>query len=92
MANYIVKKKQDFTFAMEENADKVYTLPAIGSLGVDDIVSFQRVSEVKDISEKLKECKSFILRHVPELAESDLGDMEYIGIFTAYANAQNLGE
>ena len=91
MANYVLKKKQDFTFAREENPDKVYTLPAFVDLGVDDFTKYFRTSYANE-AEKLKVCKEFIIGCVPELAGENISDMEYVFIFNAYASQQGLGE
>lgn len=91
MANFVLKKKQTFTFAREEDPDKVYTLPAFADLGIDDFTKYFRNSTVNE-AEKLKICKEFILGCVPELANENISDMEYVFIFNAYAGQQGLGE
>lgn len=92
MANFVLKKKNTFTFAREEEPDKIYTLPAFADMGVDDFTKYFRSAVDKSEAEKLKLCKEFILRCIPELAESNISEMEYVFIFDAYAAQQGLGE
>lgn len=88
MADYVIRKKPGFTFAMEIDPENVYTIPAMGDLSVDDVVMFNKVATNGDVKAKCLECKAFILRHAPELEHEAIGDMEFVNIFTAYAQAQ----
>lgn len=87
MANFVLKKQESFTFQME-GSDKVYTLPELTELGVDDTLQFNEIATTKDIRSQILACKEFILRHVPEVEELGLGEMAYVQIFTAYAGSQ----
>lgn len=87
MADYVIKKHPGFTFAME-GADTVYTIPALADLSVQDVVNFDKVAKLNDVTKQCQECKAFILRYAPDLASESIGDMEFVQIFTAYAKSQ----
>jgi len=95
MARFVLKKKECFEFALESNPDKVYTLPAIGSLGFDEGKALATIAEEKDMATQGNVIKNFILKYNPELEAENLGDMEYWEIYNAYGLDQgkaNMGE
>ena len=85
MANtYILKKREDFTFALESNPKKIYTIPALKSMSFEDAEEMVKIDEESDIAKKGEKIKTFILKYAPELAEDGIGEMEYFDIFNAY--------
>lgn len=94
MANYIIRKRTDFTFALD-GADTVYTLPALSRLSFAEAELMQKINQAEDLEKRGKLVKDFILKHAPELKDADIGDMEYFSIFNEYALSEGrakLGE
>lgn len=90
MADFVLAKKKPFTFSMEGNK-KVYEIPPISKLSLDDLKVFQKM-QGGEMMESYEIAKEFILRFLPEL-EGQLGDYEFMQVFGAYAKSQNnMGE
>lgn len=95
MADYIVRKKTGFTFALEGSTDTVYTLPALSQLSFEEAATMRKIDKAEDLEERGKLVKDFILKHAPGLKDADIGDMEYFAIFNSYALSEGkakLGE
>lgn len=95
MTDFIVKKRRDFVFALEDAPDKTFTLPALSSLGFDDVALVTQANEEKDIVKRGALIQEFILKYAPGLADLGLGGMEYFEIYNAYGLAmgkKQLGE
>ena len=95
MADFKLKKRIDFTFALEGEEETVYTLPSLKSLSFEAAKEMASIDDEKDLVKKGEMIRDFIQQSVPALAEKDLGDMEYLEIFNAYAMHEgegNLGE
>ena len=95
MADFTLKKRKDFTFALESDPKKTYTIPAASNLGFEEAQMMANFADGKTIVEQGERIKGFILKHVPELAEKGLCDMEYYEILNAYiefGKKENLGE
>lgn len=88
MADYIIRKKSGFTFALEGNEEKVYTIPPFRDFGFDDLEALNAVQS-KGIAEQGKFYKDFLLKIHPELADEKIGDVEYFSIMEAYFKSQN---
>ena len=90
MADFVLAKKKSFTFSMEGNK-KVYEIPPITKLSLDDMKVFQKM-QGGEMMESYEIAKEFILRFIPEL-DGQLGDYEFMQVFGAYAKSQkNMGE
>ena len=92
---FVLKKRKDFIFALEDDPETVYTLPALKSFSFEDAKEMARIDDEEDIMKKGEMIRDFILRLVPDLKKQDISDMEYIEIFNAYAMSEgreNLGE
>jgi hypothetical protein len=87
MADYIVRKRTGFTFALE-GVDTVYTLPALSRLSFAEAELMRKIDEAEDLEKRGKMVKDFILSHAPELEDADIGDMEYFSIFNSYAMSE----
>ena len=87
MADYIVRKRTGFTFALE-GVDTVYTLPALSRLSFAEAELMRKIDEAEDLETRGKMVKEFILSHAPELEDADIGDMEYFSIFNSYAMSE----
>lgn len=95
MADFIVRKRRDFVFAIEDAPDKTFTLPDMSSLGFEDAKLLRQISGEEDLVEQGKLVKSFLLKFVPELEKLGTSDMEYLAIYNAYGLAmgrKRLGE
>lgn len=92
---FVLKNDPGWEFAMEEDEKKVYTLPPLSKLDYKEAEMMRRIGNEDDIEKQGKAIKEFILRHVPELKDKDIGDMGYAAIFNEYALSQGrdkLGE
>ena len=90
MADFVLAKKKSFTFSMEGN-EKVYEIPPITKLSLDDLKVFQKMQS-GEMMESYEMAREFILRFLPEL-DGQLGDYEFMQVFGAYAKSQNnMGE
>lgn len=95
MADFIVRKRRDFVFAIEDAPDRTFTLPDISNLGFEDAKMMRQISDEKDLVEQGKLIESFLLKFVPELEKLGTSDMEYLEIYNAYGLAmgrKRLGE
>ena len=91
----VLKNDPGWEFALEEDEKKVYTLPPLSKLDYKEAEMMRRIGNEDDIEKQGKAIKEFILRHVPELKDKDIGDMGYAAIFNEYALSQGrdkLGE
>ncbi len=94
-AAFTLKKRKDWSFALEDEPKKIYTLPALSGLSYEEADRMKKIGELTEISEQGPMIKEFILRYAPELADKNLGDMEYYEIFNAYGMSEGrekLGE
>lgn len=94
-AQFTLKKRQDWTFALEDDPETVYTLPALSGLAFDEAEKMKKIGSIEDTTEQGPLIKDFILSYAPELAKKNLGDMEYYEIFNAYGLSEGekkLGE
>lgn len=97
MANaaFTLKKRKDWSFALEDDPKKVYTLPALSGLSYAEADRMKQIGSMTEISEQGPLIKEFILSYAPELADKGLGDMEFYEIFNAYGlseGKEKLGE
>lgn len=84
MADFVLSRKKDFTFALDSDGGKVYTLPPITSLPFEDVQLLTKANEETDFVKRGNMIKKFILEYAPELEEIGLGAMEYFDIYNAY--------
>ena len=95
MADFIVRKRRDFVFAVEDAPEQTFTLPALSSLDFEDAELLVKADAETNIVKRGKIIKNFVLKHVPELKDLGLSGMEYFEIYNAYGLAMgrnNLGE
>ena len=50
MADFIMRKRRDFVFAIEDAPEQTFTLPALSSLGFEDAKLLTQINEAEDIS------------------------------------------
>jgi hypothetical protein len=92
---FTLKKRRDWSFALEDDPKKVYTLPALSGLSYAEADRMKQIGSMTEISEQGPLIKEFILSYAPELADKGLGDMEFYEIFNAYGlseGKEKLGE
>jgi len=87
-ATFTLKKRKDWSFALEDEPGKVYTLPALSGLSYEEADRMQKIGQLKDVTEQGPMIKAFILKYAPELEDKGLGDMEYYEIFNAYGMSE----
>jgi len=94
MADFVLKKHKDFVFALEEEPDKLYTIPALRSLDLEEIQALTKIDDEKNLVKKGNLLRDFILRHAPDLKDKNLAGMQFFDIYNAYAlsNGKDLGE
>ena len=95
MADFTLKRHKDFQFSLDDNPEKVYVLPALRSLGFEDVQVMTKIDDEQDIVKRGNMVRDFILKYAPELEDLNLGGMEYFEIFNAYGlheGRENLGE
>ena len=83
-ANFTLKKRKDWSFALEDDPKKIYTLPALSGLSYEEAEKMKKIGSMTDITEQGPLVKEFILSYAPDLNDKGLGDMEYYEIFNAY--------
>lgn len=95
MADFIVRKRRDFVFALEDAQEQTFTLPALSSLGFEEAKLLTQINEETDIVKKGGLVEEFLLKHAPALKDKGLSGMEYFEIYNAYGLAMGrnkLGE
>lgn len=95
MADFVLTKRQGFTFALAEEPEKVYTLQSLKKLSFPEAKHMAEIDEETDLLKKGEMIRDFIFERVPELKDKGLSDMEMLEIFNAYAlheGTENLGE
>ena len=92
MADFTLKKRKAFVFALEDDPEVSYTLPALKSLSFEDAQTMTKIDEEKNIVKKGNLIRGFILKYAPELSSTGLGDMEYFEIFNAYGLNEGKGD
>ena len=95
MADFTLKKRKAFVFALEDNPEQTYTLPSLKNLSFEDAQTMTKIDEEKNIVKKGNLIRGFILKYAPALADKNISDMEYFEIFNAYGlneGREELGE
>lgn len=95
MADFIIRKRRDFVFALEDAQEQTFTLPALSSLGFEEAKLLTQINEEKDIVKKGGLIEEFLLKQAPALKDMGLSGMEYFEIYNAYGLAMGrnkLGE
>lgn len=92
---FTLQTARRWEFALEEEPDKVYSLPALDALSYEEGEKMRELGKIEKLTKQGPEIKAFILRHCPALEEKNLGDMQYYVIFNAWALSEGenkLGE
>ena len=89
---FTLKKRQRFQFALEDDPDKVYSLPPLSSLSFEDAQLMSQLGDETTIITQGEKIKNFILSKCPELKNKGLEDMEYYEIFNAYGLSEGKGK
>lgn len=84
MADFVLKKHSEFTFALEEDTDRVYKLPPMSKLSFEEMQLTLKIADEKNLVKQGRMVKDFILSYVPELADKGLSDAEYLMIYNEY--------
>lgn len=83
MADFVMKKKKAFTFALEDHPGHTYEIPALSSLSFEDARILTEADKEQDLVQRGKIIREFILKFAPDL--KSLSDMEFFEIYNAYA-------
>lgn len=95
MTDFVIKRRKDFVFAIEDAPDQTYTLPTLSGLGFEDAQLLVKIDGEKDLAKRGPLVRDFILRFAPQLADAGVGDMQYLEIYNAYGlfmGREQLGE
>lgn len=95
MADFIVRRRRDFVFAVEDAPEKTFTLPGPSSLSFEDAAITEPLNRETDIAKRGEIIKRFVLKFAPGLEALDIGDLDYVEIYNAYILAvgrEKLGE
>ena len=87
MAAFILKKKADFEFQIE-GSDKIYTIPAIDTLSLDEVETLRGIRTQNNLKENMETFKKVILDKCEGLAEANLSDFQMLLILRAYEESQ----
>lgn len=89
-----LQRRTEFKFVLEDDQDKVYSLPSLKALSFEDGQMMTRIDAEDDITKKGGMVRDFILKYNPDLEKKGIADMEYFEIFNAYAlrEGKDLGE
>ena len=74
-ANFTLKKRKDWFFALEDRSDKVFKLPALSGLSYEEAERMKKIGSISEITEQGPLIKEFILTYAPELADKGLGEL-----------------
>ena len=94
MADFVVRKRSGFVFAIEDAPEQTFTLPALSRLDFEDAKTIAQINDESDIVKRGKLVENFVLKHAPGLKGLVTG-MEFFEIFNAYSLAmgrKQLGE
>jgi len=50
--DFVLKKHRDFVFALEEEPEKTYTIPALRSLDFEEIQALTKIDDEKNLTKK----------------------------------------
>ena len=95
MANFTLRRHDDFVFALEEMPDKTFSIPHMSNLSFEDSNMLQQMQGENDVVKSGMTIKRFLLKFAPELDKLGLQDMQYAEIFqayTKYVGKSKLGE
>lgn len=84
MADFKLKKRVDFTFAMEGDEGTVYTIPSIKRLPFEIVQEMSKMEKEEDLAEKFRMIREIMFELVPELEGKGLSDIELSEIMNAY--------
>lgn len=80
--------KEQEPYVIKGKKGKEYKIPQVHGLDIDDFALLVKYNETDDVIEKIKICKEFFLKIVPELEDEKIGDVEYFQIFQDYNAAK----
>ena len=84
MADFKLKKRVDFTFALEGDEDTVYTIPSIKSLPFETVQAMSKMEKEEDLAVKFRMVRTILYDLVPALEDKGLSDIELSEIINAY--------
>lgn len=85
MADFIVRKRNDFVFAIEDAPEQTFTLPALSRLDFEDAKTLSQINEESDVVKRGKLVQNFVLKFAPGLKDLGVGGLEFFEIFNAYS-------
>lgn len=94
MADFILSKRSDFVFAIEDAPEQTFTLPALSRIGFEDAALITQINAEDDIVKRGRLIEKFLLQYAPGL-KGVVSGMEFFEIFNAYSLAMGrnmLGE
>lgn len=81
MADFTIRKP--VPFVVEGVDGKEYKLPRLRDLSVTQVEAMAPASKAKELPDKVREVKAFLLTLCPELESEPLTDMGYMSLFNS---------
>lgn len=90
MADFTIVKP--VPFVVDGVDGKSYELPRLSDLSAEQVAALGSVSDAdeKDMPERVKAVRGFVLVLCPELADEPLTDMAYLQLFNALAEGSGI--
>lgn len=92
MADFIVRKRNDFVFAIEDAPEQTFTLPALSRLDFEDAKVLAQINDEGDIVKRGRLVENFVLKFAPGLKDLGVSGLEFFEIFNAYSLAMGRGQ
>ena len=88
MADFTIERPVPFT--VEGVDGTVYELPRLRDLSADQVEAMAPASKAKELPDKVREVKAFLLVLCPELENEPLTDMGYMELFNSLGAGSDL--
>ncbi len=86
---YVLKKKADFEFQIEGN-EKVYTIPAVDTLSIDEVDALQQIQGSSDLNLIKDTFQKVFFDKCEGLGEAGLSDYQLLILLQAYQKEQGM--
>ena len=81
MADFTIKKPVPFVVEGVDGTE--YELPRLRDLSAEQVEAMAPASKAKELPDKVREVKAFLLKLCPELENEPLTDMGYMSLFNS---------
>lgn len=84
---FVLKKKEDFEFQIE-GSEKIYTIPAIDTLSLEEVDALRKLRGSDNLSENMETFKKVLFDKCEGLEEANLSDFQMLIILQEYEKSQ----